>query len=147
PMSLLNQMRRQLVAKLDQAASANHERSIARGPVLPELCAPIARERERQIHFAQSSAASVELSVLCRQTDQIEAAAALGVATIYAEYQDIKRYGEAVAAARRGCGHCAIWLATPRIEKPGEAAIFSHLAKHGADGLLVRNAGGVRFCV
>ena len=47
------------------------------------------------------------------------------------------------AAARQAA---AIYLATPRIEKPGEANLFAYLAKQGADGILVRNAGGMKFC-
>ena len=39
-----------------------------------------------------------------------------------------------------------IYLATPRIQKPGEANIFRYLARQGADGLLVRNAGGLLYC-
>jgi putative protease len=39
-----------------------------------------------------------------------------------------------------------VYLATPRIEKPGEANIFKYLAGRGADGILVRNAGGIRYC-
>ena len=39
-----------------------------------------------------------------------------------------------------------VFLATPRIEKPGEANLFRYLTKQGADGLLVRNAGGLYFC-
>ncbi len=82
--------------------------------------------------------------MLCRRTDQIEAAVALGIETIYADYQDIKEYDAAIAAARRG--NAAIYLATPRIEKPGEGNLFHYLAKRGADGILVRNAGGMRYC-
>jgi putative protease len=63
---------------------------------------------------------------------------------VYADYQDIKEYAEAVAAARRGSA--SVFLATPRIEKPSEANIFKFLARQGADGLLVRNAGGLAFC-
>ena len=44
------------------------------------------------------------LAVLCRTTAQVEAAVASGVATIYADYQDIKVYKEAVAAAQAGLG-------------------------------------------
>ncbi len=40
----------------------------------------------------------------------------------------------------------AIYLATPRIQKPGEGNIYRYLARQGADGLLVRNAGGIAFC-
>ncbi len=84
------------------------------------------------------------LSVLCRETAQVEAAIASGVRTIYVDYQDIKRYPEAVAAARRGSA--ALFIATPRIQKPFEGNIFRFLANQGADGLLVRNAGGLSYC-
>ncbi len=88
----------------------------------------------------------IELSVLCRKTEQIEAAQALGISTIYADYQDIKQYAAAVEAVRRCASDGRIYLATPRIEKPGESSIFAHLARMGADGMLVRNAGGLRYC-
>ena len=144
PKSLLNQVRRDLVTQLDLTAAAPPPRAIAAEPSLPALLTPIRQERHRQ--RAERSAASdlVSLSVLCRRTDQVEAAVALGMSTIYADYQDIKEYASAVAAARRG--GAAIYLATPRIEKPFEANLFRYLAKLGADGILVRNAGGLYFC-
>ena len=94
---------------------------------------------------ATPTAGDPQLSALCRTTAQVEAAVAAGVRTIYADYQDIKRYGEAVAAARAVAG-ASLFLATPRIEKPGEANLFRYLARQGADGLLVRNAGGLYYC-
>jgi putative protease len=146
PMSLLNQLRRDLVARLDLAGAAPASRALAPFPVLPSLLEPIAVERDRQRRELHDQPVAVKLSVLCRRTDQIEAALALGVSTIYADYQDIKQYAEAVAAVRGAGGSAAIYLATPRIEKPGEANLFGFLAKLGADGILVRNAGGMRFC-
>jgi putative protease len=38
-----------------------------------------------------------------------------------------------------------IYLATLRIQKQGEAGLFKALAKHGADGWLVRNLAALRF--
>jgi U32 family peptidase len=146
PMSLLNRLRRELVARLEQAAAALPARTIAPEPVLPVLLEPIRAEREQQKRTSHKQSAPVELSVLCRRTDQIEAALRLGVSTIYADYQDIKQYSEAVAAVRRVSARAAIYLATPRIEKPGEVNLFGFLARQGADGILVRNAGGMRFC-
>jgi putative protease len=143
PMSLLNQLRRELVARLDEAAVAAPCRSISTEPVLPLLLAPTAAARTREL-AAGDDRDRVQLSVLCRRTEQIEAAVAQGIATIYADYQDIKGYNEAIATARRGGS--SIFLATPRIEKPGEANIFKYLGARGADGILVRNAGGLRFC-
>ena len=146
PMSLLNRLRRELVARLDLAASAVPARSISPLPVLPALLAPILAERDQQRRASHEQPAPVELSVLCRRAEQIEAALRLGVQTIYADYQDIKQYAEAVAAVRGGSQTAAIYLATPRIEKPGEVNLFSFLARQGADGILVRNVGGMRFC-
>src|SRR5579883_954355 len=144
PMSLLNQLRRELVARLDEMAAAAPPRAIVAEPVLPILLAPTLAERTRPSDPDGDPPAPAELIVLCRRTDQVEAAMARGVQTIYADYQDIKRYAEAVAAARRGSA--SLYLATPRIEKPGEGNLFSYLARRGADGILVRNAGGMRFC-
>jgi putative protease len=143
PMSLLNQLRRELVARLDAASASPRPRAIASEPVLPTLLAPIAAERARE-QTSSGDPSDVELAVLCRRTEQIEAAVAQGTRTIYADYQDIKEYQQAVAAARRG--GASIYLATPRIEKPGEANLFKYLAGRGADGVLVRNAGGMRYC-
>ena len=113
----------------------------------PPVCSsPIRDERVRQIQAALPGRASIELAALCRLTDQIEAALASGITTIYADYQDIKEYARAVAAVRNGSQTASIYLATPRIEKPGEANLFGYLVKQGADGILVRNAGGLQFC-
>jgi putative protease len=145
PMSILNQLRRELVEALDRSAATPPSRTIAPGPVLPRLLGPLTSERNRQKDAPASFPTAVALLALCRRTDQIEAAAAAGIATIYADFQDIKQYRDAVAAARRHPG-TAIYLATPRIEKPGEANLFAFLARQGADGVLVRNAGGMHFC-
>ena len=145
PKSMLNQLRRELVARLDAASAAPSPRLLAPEPVLPALLAPILAERERGRRSADEPAASrTNLAVLCRRTDQIEAATALGITTIYADYQDIKEYAQAVAAARRA--GASIFVATPRIEKPAERNLFKYLGKVGADGLLVRNAGGLYYC-
>jgi putative protease len=144
PKSLLNQLRRDLVSRLDDAAGVVPPRAIAAGPVLPELLAPILAERARQHTALGAGVTPPELSVLCRRTSQIETAVAEGILTIYADYQDIKEYSQAIIAARRGGAR--VYLATPRIEKPAEANLFHYLAKLGADGILVRNAGGLYFC-
>ncbi len=144
PMSMLNHLRRELVAKLEATAKAPPTRVMPQKLVLPDLRATIAGARAVEASRGDTGRGRVELSVLCRQTEQIETAMSLGVGTIYADYQDIKQYREAVAAARRG--NVSIYLATPRIEKPGEANLFGFLARQDADGILVRNAGGMRYC-
>ncbi len=137
PRSVLNGLRRELVVALDQAEIAPI-RQIAAGPVLPSL-RPSLPAPSSLPHPAP------ELTVLCRTVPQIAAAVGFGSKTIYADFQDIKEYGAAVAAARAGDG-VTIYLATPRIQKPGEGNIYRYLTRQGADGLLVRNAGGIAYC-
>ncbi len=138
PKSLLNALRRDLVARLDAASRVPPTRHIADAPVLPLLKSGL------------TAAKGVEtpkipmLYALCRTHQQIEAALAWGLTTIYADYQDITEYKQAVAAVRSAGG--SIFVATPRIEKPSEANLFRVLSRSGADGLLVRNAGGLAFC-
>jgi putative protease len=135
PRSVLNALRRSLVEALDRVPIAPRH-AISEGRVLPGLRPSMPVDRP---------IGPVSLSVLCRSTAQIEAAVSAGITTIYAEYQEINRYKEAVEAARTVEG-VVIYLATPRIQKPGEANIYRHLTRQGADGLLVRNAGGLLYC-
>ena len=146
PKSVLNQLRRDLVARLDDAASSIHLNDVTPEPALPRLLEPIQAERSRQLAAIAVDSPPVELAVLCRRTEQIEAALGMGISTIYADYQDIKQYAAAIEIVRRGGSHARVYLATPRIEKPGESSIFAHLARQGADGILVRNAGGLLYC-
>jgi putative protease len=67
----------------------------------------------------------------------------LGERDLYVDFADIRQYRDAVSLARRHSA--AIYLATPRIQKPGEMGIFQALAKHKADGILVRNFAGLEF--
>jgi U32 family peptidase len=140
PKSLLNGLRRDLVASLDGLADTGRPRTVADAPALPLLKANL----NAAIALESRTGDPPQLSALCRTTAQIEAAVASGITTIYADFQDIKEYRHAVAAA--GYGRASIFLATPRIEKPYEANLFHYLAKQEPDGVLVRNAGGLEFC-
>ena len=84
------------------------------------------------------------LRVLCRTLAQVTAAAQAGCRDLYADFQDIREYRPAVAAAHEH--GAAIRLAPPRIQKPGEFGIFRAMAKHGADGFLARNLATMAFC-
>jgi putative protease len=79
--------------------------------------------------------------------------AGAGVAKLIADFQDIREYRAAVEAVRQKSITTlgletprTIYLATPRIQKPGEMGIFRAMARHGADGFLVRNLAGMAFC-
>ena len=84
-----------------------------------------------------------ELWLLCRNREQLRAAVEDGVRRVYAEFQDIREYAQAVPMAHEN--GAAVYLVTPRIQKPGELGIFRALSKHQADGALVRNFAALAF--
>lgn len=159
PFSVLGELRHELVRQLDRLATAPQLRRIAAEPVLPRLRAAFAAEdqgvgsRFRNVsgqldgRFSETTpdplTAAPALHVLCRSLAQVGDVLGAGVRGIYADFQDIREYRAAAALARE---HSAkLVLATPRIQKPDEMGIFHALAKHGADGILVRNLAGLRF--
>ncbi|MFM7317045.1 MAG: DUF3656 domain-containing protein [bacterium] len=138
PASLLNQARRELaqalaakIAQMGQGREVHHDIV----PASNDRWARLRREaRPRQ----------PELTCLVRNMSQLKALVGLGIETIYADFQDIKEYREACHWAHDE--ELKLWLATPRIEKPGEYNLFKFLEKCQPAGILVRNAGGIEYC-
>ncbi len=62
---------------------------------------------------------------------------------MYADFHDIREYGRAVEICRDA--NAKIFLATLRIQKPGEAGLFKALEKRNADGWLVRNLAALDY--
>jgi len=88
------------------------------------------------------------LSVLCRDMTQLTAALACGVETVMVDFEDIRRYREAVAAVRNAGsagGSAALFLATPRIQKAGESGFFRLIEAAEPDGVLIRNLGAAEY--
>jgi len=138
PYSVLGQLRRELIVQLE-ACQLGENHQLTAESVLDRM-----RTACRDMSsVAGKTAATDTLHVLCRTLSQLRAAAEFGVHHLYAEFQDIREYGEAVATAHTNGAR--LFLATPRIQKPGEMGIFRALAKHGADGMLVRNFSGLQF--
>jgi U32 family peptidase len=137
PFSILGKLRHALVQRLEDIAIAPPSRRIANTSAIEQL---FDRSTLNCEHGASNSPV---LAVLCRSLPQLCELLPIGITSIYADFADIREYRDAVAAAQ---GHTAkIFLATPRIQKPDEMGIFHALAKHGADGILVRNLAGLRF--
>ena len=72
-----------------------------------------------------------------------------GVQTIYCEFEDPKKYREAVRMAHEsfGCSdpQKSIWVAPPRIFKMGEEWTLNQVRSCNADGYLVRNYDHLKF--
>jgi putative protease len=150
PVSELNRLRRELVDQLEK----NIQKTI-RHPELVEGSASRACARERLAALAKKREASPTdtkplLTVLCRSLDQIAAALRMGVSEIYADFEDIRRYKDAVEVVRaRGyradAAPAQILLATPRIQKAGEQGFFKLIENAKPDGVLIRNLGALDY--
>ena len=132
PISELNRLRREMVRRLSLRDSAP---KVTLEAVLPE-----ASQRTKDPVASDSPT----LMVLCRTREQLGAALECGVATVAVDYEDIRRYNEAVPTVR-DAGAAQIFLATPRIQKAGEEGFFKLIENAAPDGVLIRNVGGISY--
>ncbi len=140
PVSELNRMRRALVEAASSLADLAEPRSLATSPTTT-LSAML--EHVSQTPGA-TGATSPTLITLCRSFDQIEAAIESGVKQLYVDFEDIRQYGEAVKRVKED-GRAEIWLATPRIQKSGEAGFFKLIERAEPHGVLIRNLGAIAY--
>ncbi len=98
---------------------------------------------------AGAPAGEPRLAVLVRNMAQLEAALPCGSAAIYCEFEDPKKYREAVArfraAQRPGTRARKFSSRPPRIFKTGEEWIQKQVRSCEADGWLVRNYDDLQF--
>jgi len=150
PVSELNRLRRQLVEKLEgsvQHVAAVYDRRDGGDDLR------VVRRRLDALEIKRATAAKTEkplLTVLCRSMDQIEAALRMGVSEIYADFEDIRRYKDAVELVRKreyraDAAPAQILLATPRIQKAGEQGFFKLIENAQPDGVLIRNLGALDY--
>ncbi|RCJ28338.1 peptidase U32 [Nostoc sp. ATCC 43529] len=110
---------------------------------------------------------SPSLIVLVRNLKQLQAALQTGIKTLYCEFEDPRAYREAVHLVRQqhqknktdnssllthnsallnpNSPLPTIWVAPPRITKPGENWILQQVRACEADGYLVRNYDQLQF--
>jgi len=136
PISEMNRMRRELVFQLDEA------RKIVRVESGESWRDVFAEARGRGLEQRKRPAT---LRVLCRSIEQLSGALASGVEEIYADFEDIRRYKDAVVQVRDSGRGVKIFLATPRIQKAGEEGFFKLIERSQPDGVLIRNLGAIRY--
>ena len=88
---------------------------------------------------------SVQLSALCRTMEQVEASLAAGVRFIYADFEFIKNFPQAVRMVRSA--GCKIALVTPRVHMPGENGYHQNILRLHPDAVLVRNTGALHYYI
>jgi U32 family peptidase len=159
PVSELNRIRREIVAQLEELRSQPKRWQINPNASLSDLLP------SSSPHLPISPS----LIVLVRNLKQLQAALQTGIETIYCEFEDPLKYREAVqmvrqrrdeetrrqkdAVTRRGVNSSCqqssptstIWVAPPRITKPGENWILQQVRSSEADGYLVRNYDQLQF--
>ncbi len=133
PISELNKLRRDLLAALP----------ITEAQPRLQPTSSLA-EMVQALPKANLDRAEPQMRVLCRTPEQLMAALECGVTEIYADYEDIRQYAEAVETVRSK-GTANIWLATPRIQKAGEEGFFKTIERSDPDGVLIRNLGALAF--
>jgi U32 family peptidase len=152
PVSELNRLRREVVSQVEARRRQPLRWTLNEGG-MPDTGR---RARmEEQGPARQTGPAPPELVVLVRSLPQLEAAMGCGVTTLYCELEDPKRYREVVQRFREWQAHprpsppaphpSALFVAPPRITKPGEDWILSQVRSCDADGYLVRNPDHLAF--
>ncbi|MGD9632698.1 MAG: DUF3656 domain-containing protein [Pirellulales bacterium] len=134
PLSVLGKLRHAMIEQLTANAASHPSRDIRSRReaklVEPQLDAP--------------TEPTPRLRVLCRSLAQLNAVIDCKGDSAMVDFADIREYRPAFAAAR--AAGVELYLATPRIQKPDELGIFHAMAKHAADGWLVRNLAGIEYC-
>jgi len=152
PVSELNRLRREVVAELERQRALPKRWELIHG-----------RDSEAQSENHSSASASprlrgeANLIVLVRNLPQLEAALECGAATVYCDFENPKKYREAVTTFHEsfGCAHPsstlnprsspAIFVAPPRIFKMGEEWTLEQVRSCNADGYLVRNYDHLKY--
>ncbi|HEY2761643.1 MAG TPA: DUF3656 domain-containing protein, partial [Pirellulales bacterium] len=144
PKSVLNDLRRQAVAELI-ANRENHRPRTVNLAALDTLRTDVLSKR-----LPQSTNFAPQLHVLVRTVDQLEAVLAwkpsaplTGAATVYCDFEDLRRYRDAVVKARNA--DVPIALATLRVLKPAEVGLLRLIAKAEPEAILIRNLASLEF--
>lgn len=138
PVSELNRLRREVVADLETQRTRP-----LRWTLNP---APSTESPTHPTTAPTAPVADAELIVLVRTPAQLQAAMSWGAKTLYCDFEDPRKYRQAVATFRAtGPAGGSIWAAPPRVFKTGEEWTLTQTRSCEADGYLVRNYDHLRF--
>jgi putative protease len=157
PMSEMNRLRREAVSKLEtlRAQPKRWVLNVVQASSLQVTKLPASSRQDASEPAGKDACAT--LIVLVRNLPQLEAALRCGIETIYCDFEDPKKYREAVTLfhTARGCSHPSsilnppssrgIFVAPPRIFKTGEEWILKQVHSCNADGYLIRNYDHLKF--
>jgi putative protease len=135
PKSVLNDLRRRVASVL--AATL---RTARRHPIADANALKILRSRSFIPHPVNRDP---QLTVLVRNLEQLDSILSLRPAAVYCDFEDARRYTEAVARAKDA--GVPVGVAPLRIWKPGEDGFQSLVVRAKPDIVLVRNLAGIDY--
>jgi putative protease len=163
PLSELNRIRRDAVTALQELRAQ---------PKRWEVGTALRRRPRNPTHSPKLSPSTLapssapELIAVIRLPEQLDAAWSAGVRTVYCEFENPKHYRDTVARFRElqsalasqltspstqlsalssALRPSSIWVAAPRVFKPGEEWILKQVRSCNADGYLARNYDHLAF--
>ena len=145
PVSELNRLRREVVRELETQRALPKRWSLSQGVYGAE---PGIIGQTAISPTPHSALRTPHLIVMVRDLGQLDAALQCGVETLYCEFEDPKKYREAVARFRsspRRAPQAECFVAPPRVFKMGEEWTLKQVRSSEADGYLVRNYDHLAF--
>jgi putative protease len=157
PRSVLNDLRRQAVGELLAARETHGRVAVVEPDALERLRAEIGSRGQTtglsnlarggtacdRPEVCPHGSAPASLTVLVRTLDQLDAVLPHRPAMVYCDFEDVRRYKEAVPRAR--AAGVPVGLATLRILKPGEEGFLKPLLQAEPDAVLVRNLASMLY--
>ena len=170
PKSVLNDLRRQAVAVLLAERQRRRPHAIGEADALDRLrreamgtepgrpCPPPASAAgdidpasdvdlaSRELRSPRAETARLggpQLHVLVRSLEQLDAVLPTRPATVYCDFEDVRKYRDAINRSR--AAGVSVGLATVRVIKPGEEGFLRQVAECWPDLILVRNLAAIGF--
>jgi len=156
PVSELNRLRREVVTELERLRTQPKRWTLIQSSEEQVILAPLSASSGTR----KTGRSEAELIVLIRNLSQLPAALQSGITMVYCEFEDPKKYREAVRIRDgwqvRSDGSSGspspvihyppqIFVAPPRIFKAGEEWTLEQVRSCNADGYLVRNYDHLKF--
>src|SRR5207302_337153 len=149
PVSELNRLRREAVTQIEMQRAQPLQWTLTKDDSRRPRCQQRGA-RDKEGNEALSHPKTAELIVLIRNLAQLGAVLDSGLQILYCEFENPKRYRDAVEMIRSRQAttpeaKLEIWVAPPRIFKMGEEWTLKQVRSCEADGYLVRNYDHLSF--
>ncbi len=141
PKSVLNDLRRRAASELIESRLASHRHALVDSG--RTAVSPLSLLRAQRKPEADAPGSPPQLTVLVRNREQLDAILALRPAAVYCDFEDARRYADAVSLAKDA--GVPVGVAPLRIWKPGEDGFQSLIVRAKPDIVLVRNLAGIDY--